>query len=92
MNNFIDALAFLNIALGLFAVVPCLMGTMVMDSPQAQNDPWAILVCYTFLTFPLVCWVCSFLTYWFKSLLFGLLPISEALLFISTLYVISLLQ
>lgn len=89
MNNFIDALAFLNIVLGLFAVVPCLMGTMVMDSPQAQHDPWAILVCYIFLSFPIVCWVCAFLTYWFRSLVFGLFPISEAILFVTTLWILS---
>lgn len=89
MTNLIYALSFWNIVLGLFTITPCLMGTMVMDSPQAQNDPWAILVCYTFLTFPLVCWICAGLTYWFKSILLGLFPISEAVLFVTTLWMLS---
>jgi hypothetical protein len=79
-----------NIVLGMFSFIPCLMaGVMSMDSPQAQNDPIAYLVMYIMLSFPLVCWICAGLSYYFKSWMLGLFPICEAVLFIITLWIFS---
>jgi hypothetical protein len=86
----VNLLSVFNILLGLFSFMPCLIvGAMSMDSPQAQNDPFAHLVMYILLSFPLVCWVCSGLSYWLKSYLIGLFPIGEAFLFITILWVLS---
>jgi hypothetical protein len=83
-------LTFFNIVLGLFSFIPCLMaGAMSMDSPQAQNSTIAHLVMYIFLSFPLVCWICAGLSYYFKSLALGLFPMCEAVLFITTLWILS---
>ena len=76
--------------LGLFSFIPCLMaGAMSMDSPQAQHSVLAHLVMYIFLSFPFVCWVCGGLSYYLKSWVLGLLPICEATLFITTLWMLS---
>jgi len=86
----INALAFLNILLGLVSFMPCLIvGAMSMDSPQAQESFWAHLVCFMIMSFPLVCWICGGLCYYFKSYLIGLYPIIEAFLFITTLWILS---
>jgi hypothetical protein len=80
----------LNIVLGLFSFIPCLMaGVMSMDSPQAQHSVVAHLVMYILLSFPLVCWTCAGLSYYFKSWVLGLFPICEAVLFVSTLWILS---
>lgn len=56
----------LNLLFGAIAVPPCLMaGLMSMDSPQAQHSVGAHIACYSILSFPLVCWACSF---WAPSL------------------------
>lgn len=76
----------INIFLGLASIFPCIMGAaMGADSPQAQNDPWAIVLCYVFLTFPIVCFICGILPpimHYFKMpvlvLLFGLWPWIQA--------------
>ena len=86
----INVLAFFNILLGLFSFIPCLMaGGMSMDSPQAQHSVLAHLVMYILLSFPLVCWICAGLSYYFKSRALGLFPICEAVLFITTLWIFS---
>jgi len=86
----INILVFLNILLGLFSFIPCLMaGGMSMDSPQAQHSVLAHLVMYILLSFPLVCWVCAGLSYYFKSWQIGLFPTVEAILFITILWVFS---
>jgi len=83
-------LAFLNLIFGVVSFLPCLMaGLMSMDSPQAQHSVLAHLVMYIFLSFPLVCWICAGLSYYFKSWALGLFPICEAVLFISTLWILS---
>jgi hypothetical protein len=86
----INVLAFLNVILGLFSFIPCIMaGGMSMDSPQAQESFWAHVVCLMIMSFPLVCWICAGLSYYFKSYLIGLYPIIEAVLFITTLWMLS---
>jgi hypothetical protein len=85
-----NALVFFNVLLGLISFMPCLMaGGMSMDSPQAQHSVLAHLVMYILLSFPLVCWICAGLSYYFKSWMLGLFPICEAVLFISTLWRLS---
>ena len=85
-----NLLVCLNIVLGLFSFIPCLMaGGMSMDSPQAQHSVLAHLVMYILLSFPLVCWICAGLSYYFKSWLVGLFPVIEAILFVSTLWILS---
>lgn len=86
----VKLLSVFNIVLGLFSFIPCLMaGLMSMDSPQAQHSILAHIMMYIMLSFPLVCWICAGLAYWFKSWLIGLFPISEAVLFIFTLWILS---
>jgi len=52
----------LNVFLALISIFPCIMGAaMGADSPQAQNNPLAIAMCYIFLTFPVVCFICGIL-------------------------------
>jgi hypothetical protein len=76
MNNIINSLSCLNIVLGLFSFIPCVMvGAMSMDSPQAQHDPWAILISNTFLTFPLVSILSGILSLIIKPLAIYILPI-----------------
>lgn len=85
-----NQLSIFNIILGLFSFIPCLMaGTMSMDSPQAQHSAFAHLVMYIMLSFPLVCWTCAGLCYYFRSWLIGLFPICEAIVFIATLWILS---
>jgi hypothetical protein len=88
----VNGLAILNIVLvlGLVSFFPCLMaGLMSMDSPQAQNDPVAHLAMYIMLSFPLVCWICAILSYYFRSWIFGLFPMFEAVLFVTILWILS---
>jgi hypothetical protein len=86
----INALVLLNILLGLVSFMPCIMaGAMSMDSPQAQESFWAHVICLMIMSFPLVCWACAVLSYYFKSYLIGLYPIIEAILFVTTLWVLS---
>jgi heme/copper-type cytochrome/quinol oxidase subunit 2 len=86
----INVLAFLNVLLGLFSFIPCLMaGGMSMDSPQAQESFWAHVICLMIMSFPLVCWICAGLSYYFKSWQIGLFPTVEAILFITMLWVFS---
>jgi hypothetical protein len=49
--------------LGLLGVLPALMSPMLLDSPQAQHSPIAILMFLCIATFPLVCF-CSVLIAW----------------------------
>lgn len=85
-----NALVFFNVLLGLISFMPCLMaGGMSMDSPQAQHSIIAHLVMYIFLSFSLVCWICAGLSYYFKSLALGLFPICQAVLIITTLWILS---
>ena len=67
---------------------------MGADSPQAQEDPFAIAFCYLFLTFPIVCLACGILSpifYYCKcnilSVVFGIFPIAEALTVIGCLLI-----
>lgn len=84
----------INVFLAIVSVVPCLMGgAMGMDSPQAQKDPTAIVICFLFLTFPIVSLVCGILPpilNHFKmpviALLCGLWPWIEAISVILYMY------
>lgn len=84
-----------NLLFAIISFVPCIMGgAMGMDSPQAQKDPMAILLSAAFLTFPIVCCVCSIVglisgiyEYYKTSLFMGVFPIVEAIAVIFTLYV-----
>jgi hypothetical protein len=77
----------LNIMLGLISIVPCLMGAaMGMDSPQSQKDIAALIICWLFLTFPVVSFVSgvaavalSYSKFSVLSLIFCFLPWVEAI-------------
>lgn len=92
MRTLIMAFSMINIFLCLITAMPCLMaGAMGMDSPQAQASLFAHIICYTVLSFPLVCLVCGVISTFFNStlgLVISFLPISEAILFVAILYFI----
>jgi hypothetical protein len=92
----INLLAAFNILLALISATPCLMaGAMSMDSPQAQNSAIAHVVSYILLSFPLVSLVCGILPFLFTlkwAIAIALLPICEAVMFLSIFFVLSYLQ
>jgi hypothetical protein len=92
----INLLSSFNIILALFSALPCLMvAGMSMDSPQAQNSVLAHVVAYTILSFPLVSLVCGILPFLFTiklAIVIALLPICEAVLFLSIVFILSYLQ
>lgn len=77
-----------NVLLAGVSFVPCFMGGLMgMDSPQAQKNPIAIIICTLFLTFPLVCLLCgaacpilNYLGMPATSVIFGVWPLFEAAL------------
>ncbi len=83
-----------NIIFGIISFVPCIMGAaMGADSPQAQKDPLSILLCYLFLSFPVICIICGLSSLGFglfghykTAIVVGLWPILEAALVVSLLY------
>lgn len=87
-------LSAMNMCLGTVAVLPCLMaGLMSMDSPQAQHSVAAHVGCYLMLSFPLVCFVCSFVAAGIlldrrpkAAFCVSLFPIAEAFAFFGWLY------
>jgi hypothetical protein len=88
----INLLSLFNFLFGIISFIPCLMaGLMSMDSPQAQHSLLAHIMMYIMLSFPLVCWTCSVLPYYFRKydIYISLFPIVEAALFISTLWILS---
>ena len=63
-----------------------------MDSPQAQKDPLAITLSILFLTFPILCLICAFLSpicnafkYNMLAIVFGVLPLVQAVGVISSI-------
>jgi hypothetical protein len=92
----INLLSSFNIILALISVIPCLMaGAMSMDSPQAQNSIIAHVVAYLILSFPLVSLVCGILPFLFTikwAIVIALLPICEAVIFLSIVFTLSYLQ
>lgn len=86
MNILLMLLAVFNLVFAVVSFVPCLMGgAMSMDSPQAQKDPLAAVLCITILTFPIVCLLCglalpvlSYFKQYTIGLILGFLPIIEA--------------
>lgn len=96
MKIVITLFSILNIFLAVAGFLPCLMvGAMSMDSPQAQESIVAHIICYSIITFPLVCLVCGTVSYFIHkfsssfALLLSLLPITELVSFIGFLYLIS---
>lgn len=85
-----------NLLFAVVSFVPCIMGgAMGMDSPQAQKDPFAILLSILFLTFPVVCLFCGILSpvfQYFKlsplCVLVGVWPSIEAAIVILILFCI----
>jgi hypothetical protein len=87
----INLLSLFNFLFGIISFLPCLMaGLMSMDSPQAQNSLLAHIIMYIMLSFPLVCWVCSILPYYFPKydIHISFFPIVEASLFIFILWLL----
>lgn len=80
----------INLLLGVMGFIPLFMaGVMSMDSPQAQESLFAHIICYTILSFPIVCLICGLISNFCTgrlALIVSMFPIIEAILFITILY------
>ena len=92
MKNTIIIFSIFNFILAGISAIPCLMaGVMSMDSPKAQNSLVSHIVCWTILSFPVVCLVCSIVPQFIDkfSIFVAIFPIIEMTLFVSIIYPIS---